>query len=182
MVELIAKTPCAGLLPKTIGALHLSELDLGHITSVMPLAGQGDAVSKALKKKIKAEFPAPNRVTGTGDARMVWTGVGQAFALGPALKPIAGAAMTDQSDAWCAVALEGPEAGAALARLIPIDLRSPAMEPGHCARSQLGHMSAIILKLSETRFELLVFRSMAETLVHEMTEVMETIAARALAR
>ena len=34
MAELTAKSPCDGLLPVTVGALKLSEEDLGYLTTI----------------------------------------------------------------------------------------------------------------------------------------------------
>ena len=135
MVDLIAKSPCEGLLPVSFGDVTLREETWDAITSVAPLNVQEAAVSDALKAQIGAEFPKANRMTGKAGARAVFSGRGQALVLGPALAPIAGAAMTDQSDAWACVTLDGPSARDVLARLVPIDLREGAFKRGHAART-----------------------------------------------
>jgi len=181
VAELIAKTACAGLLPLEIGSQRLSEVDLGTLTSLAPYAGQDKPLSAALKQAHGMAMPGANRATGKEGARAIWFGQGQVMLAGPA--PDAGlkelAATTDQSDAWATVRLEGPGAIDVLARLVPIDMRSPAFKRGHTARTQLGHMMASITRVADEAFLILVFRSMAGTLVHELETAMQGVAARA---
>ncbi|WP_322866539.1 sarcosine oxidase subunit gamma [Aquicoccus sp. G2-2] len=179
VVELLAKTPCAGKPPLSIGEASLNEVDWGAITSVAPFAGQEQAVSEALKAHVGARFPAPGRMTGKTGARVVWAGLEQAFVLGPAVAALKGAAVTDQSDAWTCVELEGVGARAVLARVTPLDLRPGVFKSGHAARTQLAHMSAVVMRLGENRFGIMVFRSMARTLVHDLQEAMRSVAGRA---
>lgn len=186
MPELIAKTPCAGLgLPLAHGAAVLDEWLPGPMTSVAPFAGQAAAVDAALAP-LGLAFPAPNGMADSGmadggDARIVWTGRGQAFVIGvaapDALAPLA--ALSDQSDGWAGLRLTGAAAGAVLARLVPLDLTPGAMAPGTAARSLLGHMPLILMRTGDHAFDLLTFRSMAHTAVHELTTAMEQVAARA---
>ena len=179
MVDLIAKSPCDGLLPKTIGDVTLSETVFDAITSVAPFKGQEAAVSDALKAQIDAALPKPNRTTGKANARAVWSGMGQAMVLGAKLDPIVGAAMSDQSDAWTCVALDGGGARDVLARLTPLDLRPSMFKQGHVARTEVAHMSAILMRTGDNRYGIMVFRSMAKTLVHDISEAMTSVAGRA---
>lgn len=179
MIELLAKSPCDGLLPRSIGGVTLTEITFDAITSVAPFAGQASAVSDALKAQMGAAFPQPNRTTGKANARAVWSGMGQALVLGVPLKPISGAAMTDQTDAWACVALEGEGARDVLARVTPLDLRPSVFKLGHAARTELAHMSAVLMRTGANRYGIMAFRSMAKTLVHDLTEAMTSVAARA---
>jgi sarcosine oxidase subunit gamma len=174
----VAKSPCAGLLPVTAGSVTLSEVMPGAITSVAPFAGQEAAVSAALQVATGAAFPDPNRWTG-GDTRIVWTGPGQAMVLGPRVAP-PGAAVTDQSDAWAVMRLEGEGAEAVLARLVPVDVRRAQFPPGHAARTMLHHMTCTVLRVEEAAFEIMVFRSMAGTAVHDLETAMRSVAAQGL--
>ena len=45
-------------------------------------------------------------------------------------------------------------------------------------RTLLGHMTASITRVDATTYDLMVFRSMAQTLVHDLTRAMKGIAAR----
>ncbi len=176
MARLVALSPCAGLLPVTHGTTTLSELTPEAITSIAPFDGEEAAVSAALEATAGAAFPAPNRWTGA-TTRIVWTGPGQAMALGPRVAP-AGAALTDQSDAWAVMRLEGQGAEAVLARLIPIDLRRAHFPPGHAARTLLHHMTCTLLRAGDDAFDILVFRSMAATAVHDIETAMRSVAAQ----
>jgi sarcosine oxidase subunit gamma len=178
VVELIAKSACDGLLPKTIGGVTLSESAPAAITSVTPFRGQEAAVSEALKAQIGAAWPGPNRMTGRAGARVVFSGRGQAFVLGPRLGPIQGAALSDQTDAWASVELAGTGASEVLARLVPIDLRPGVFKQSHCARTLIFHMPGLVMRPGQDRYGLMVFRSMARTLVHDLETAMEAVAAR----
>ena len=169
----------AGRAALTLAGVTLAEADLGQITSVAPFMGQDKALAKALKV-LGLSFPAPNQVSSKGGARLVWTGRDQAFLIGAAPQGLDGlAALTDQSDGWAALRLDGPGAGDVLARLYPLDLRAAAFPVGRVARAPLNHMSSILMRSGAQSFEMLVFRSMARTAWHEAEAAMRALAARA---
>ncbi len=179
MPELIAKSPLSGRVPLTLGAAALSEQTLGPITSVAPFKGRATALTKALKP-LGLTFPAPNRFTANGPACLVWTARDQAFLLGVAPGGLAShAALTDQSDGWAGLRLDGVAAEAVLARLYPLDLRLAAFAVGHAARAPLNHMPSVLLRTEAETFDILVFRSMARTAWHELEAAMKGVAARA---
>ena len=174
MVDLVAKTPCAGLLPLTHGDITLRELNYGAVFSVSPFNGKSAAVSKALQQSIGAGLPDIGRVLAGASGEVIWTGQGQYFVRAVKL-PKLPAAISEQSDGWACVALEGEGAFDVLARLCPLNMRT--MEEGDVARSLVGHMSAIIIIRSDG-VDLMVFRSMAATLVHELDRVMRSVNAQ----
>ncbi len=88
------------------------------------------------------------------------------------------AAIVDQSDAWAVVRLQGAGAEAVLARLVPVDLRAAHFKRGHTLRSQLQHMNVSITRVAADAFQIMAFRSMAQTLVHDLKTAMEGVAAR----
>lgn len=178
MPELIAKSPLSGVWPVTHGGLRMSEHLLGPVTSIAILPGQEKSVARALKP-LGLTFPAPNTSVMAGEATLVWTARHQAFLIGIAAPDIAGAAMTDQSDGWAALRLEGPTAGEALMRLYPLDLRLASFPVSAVARAPLNHMQSILLRTAPYAFDILVFRSMARTAWHEVEAAMKTLAARA---
>lgn len=181
MADLIAKSPCDGLLPLKIGVLTLTEADVGVMTSLSPFKGQEKTLSADLKQAHGMAAPGPNRATGKASARTIWFGQGVYLLIGP--KPDASlaksAALTDQSDAWSVVQLEGGGAEDVLARLVPVDLRRVNFKRGHTVRTQLGHMATSITRTGDASFQIMVFRSMAHTLVHELKTAMQGVAARA---
>lgn len=173
MPDLFAKTALAGRAPVTLGGTTLAETDLGQITAIACFPGRLAEVTERL-----GGFPAPNRFLGA--PLRLWTGPEQAFLIGAAAPDLAGlAAVTDQSGGWAALTLDGPEAEAALARLFPIDLRSGAFPVGSSIRAPLGHMQSALARMSETRFLILVLRSMARSAWSEVAEALERLAARA---
>ena len=183
MVDLIAKTPCAGLLPQTIGALELTELDLGPMTSIAPYKGQSKTASEALKTAHQVALPKPNRTTSKDGVTAIWFGLDQALLVGAAPDSMLAnyASLTNQSDSWAVVQLKGAGAADALARLVSIDLRASHFKRGHTARCDLMHMMASVTKTGADSFQIMVFRSMAQTLVHDLTRAMQAISARDIA-
>lgn len=180
MADLKAKTPCDGLLPLEIGATRLEETDGGVLTSISPL-GDLKKLSDALLSAHGMEFPKPNRVTSSNDnARCVWFGRDEALLMGPVPDAALGklAAVVDQSDAWVVVALSGADAEDVLARVIAVDVRAAHFKRGHTARTQLAHMACSVTRTGVDRFVILVFRSMAATLVHDLRAAMEAVASR----
>lgn len=179
MVELVAKTPCEGLLPLTIGTGRLEEVIAGPLTSISPL-GDEAALSKALKAKHKIALPDVGQMTEAGGVRCLWFGRGEVLLMGAAPDPSLAdhAAVVDQSDAWACVALSGPPSEAALARLVPVDMRAAHFAPGSAIRTQLQHLNVAIARTGTDSFLILAFRAMAHTLVHDLKTGLEHVAAR----
>jgi sarcosine oxidase subunit gamma len=180
VVELIAKTPCEGLLPLTVGDVSLTEDLPVSLTMITARKGRFAACSDLLKSAHGMSLPKPNRATGTAANRAVWFGQGQAMLLGPAPNWSLQneATVVDQSDAWAVVKLEGVSAEDVLARLVPVNLRGATFKRGHTARTMLGHMTVSITRVGEQAFQIMTFRSMAKTLVHDLQRAMESLAAR----
>lgn len=178
MADLIAKTPCEGLLPLSVGTCTLSEVLPDAITSVSPQSGKTRAVSDALKKAHAVGFPLPNRTSGKEGLRCIWFAPDQAMLVGPIPDPIKGASLCDQSDGWAIMRLKGGNCDDVLARLIPVDLRASVFKRGHTARTMLNHMPLSITRTGANSFDLMVFRSMAQTAVHEISGAMKLAATR----
>ncbi len=180
MAELIATSLCDRLLPVTLGGLSLTEEQPGSMWVLAPFKGQEKGLSKALEAAHGMAFPAVNRATGKAGSRAVWFGRDMALLMGPA--PDASlakhAALTDQSDAWAVVRLDGQGAEDVLARLVPVDLRPQVFKRGHTARTELKHMMASVTRIGPQAFQVMVFRSMAKTLVHDLKTAMEAVTAR----
>ncbi|MFU8776970.1 MAG: sarcosine oxidase subunit gamma [Roseovarius sp.] len=180
MAEFKVQTPCAGLLPVTVGDLRLTEVVPGRMTSLAPYRGRVAALSEAMQAAHGVAWPEPGRVTGQGAARAVWFGREMALLIGPApdARLAAHAALTDQTDGWAVVQLEGRQAAEVMARLCPLDLRDAVFAPGHSARTDVAHMAGSISRLGPQTWQIMVFRSMAATLVHEVEIAMRRVAAR----
>ncbi len=176
VIELTAKTPAEGLLPISHSGVDLREIDLGRVTSVAPFAGQSAEVEALLG----AGLPKIGRSTSKAGQEVVWFSQGQYLIIGQSVDETLAkhAALTDQSDAWCAVELSGAGSEDVLARLIPIDLRAKTFKRGQVARSQLGHLPLHVTRTGKDGFRLISFRSMAGTIVHELSRAMVLFAGR----
>lgn len=172
MADLIALTPCAGLLPMALGGVEVVEVLPACLIAVAPFAGQQEAVSAQLEAQIGAGLAAPNRRSGG----VTWFGHGTWMIAGDVA--LAGAAVTDQSDAWAVVQVSGARTEDVLARLVPVDLRAPVFETHQVAKTMLGHMAVTIIRTGADSFEIMVMRSMAQTLVHDLDEAMRAVALR----
>lgn len=176
MTELKPLSPCSGLLPLQIGEARVSEPEAEPMFLVAPFAGKESAAAKALGM----DWPAPGEIVTQDGARLVWFGRAQALLMGakPKKALTRHAAVTDQSDAWARVILEGANAREVLARLTPADLRDSAFPVGRAVRTELFHMQASIARLGAERWQIMSFRSMAGTLVHDLKTAMEGARAR----
>lgn len=172
MADLIALTPCAGLLPLAHGRVEAVEVLPVRLTSVAPFAGQEAAVSAQLEAQVGAGFAAPNRRSGA----VTWFGHGTWLVAGDVV--LDGAAVTDQSDAFAVVQLSGARAEDVLARLVPVDLRGKVFKTNHVAKTMLGHMAVTIIRTGPDSFEIMAMRSMAKTLVHDLEVAMRAVAFR----
>lgn len=173
MINLVAKSAAESMLPLSVGALSLSEIPEREMHSIAPFKVGG--VSDALQEAVGVGLPEIGCSVAKGSVQVLWVARGQYFLIG-ALPPKLSAAISGQSDAWCAVSLSGKGAQDVMARLCPLEVC--AMGEGDVARSLIGHMSAIIVK-REAGFEIMVFRAFAKTLVHEVHAVMMSVQAQA---
>ncbi|KGM86856.1 Sarcosine oxidase gamma subunit [Roseovarius mucosus DSM 17069] len=180
MADFKVQTPCTGLLPVTVGGLRLTEVVPRRMTSLAPYRGSAGALSAAMQAAHGVAWPEPGRMTGQAAARALWFGRELALLIGPEPDEslAAHAALTDQSDAWAVVQLDGRQAVEVLARLCPLDLREAVFAPGHTARTDVAHMAGSVSRLGLQTWQIMVFRSMAATLVHEVEIAMRRVAAR----
>ena len=83
----------------------------------------------------------------------------------------------DHTDGWAVVDVKGAHARTVLDRITPLDLRDASLPVGATARVELQHMQGAITRLDTEQYELMVFRSMAATLVHDLKTAMESVEA-----
>lgn len=177
MTRLIARSPAEGLTPVDAAGTTLIELPWAPMFTIAPYNGSEVAVSEALGA-LGLSLPGPGESRSAGEASILWFGLGTCLLIGAAPPDLPGAAVAEQSDGWARLRLDGPLAEAALARLVPLDLRASAFPEGATARSQLYHMALSITRTGPAAFDLMVFRSMAATAVHELTVAMRSVAAQ----
>lgn len=179
MAELKETSAFGHLLPLEIGGAQLAESPLRRITTLMPF-DTGVKSAEALQEAHGMAWPKPNRSSGKDGARCIWFGRNEVLLIGSV--PDAGlnthCAVVDVSDGWAAATLSGAAAEDVLARLVPVDVRAAHFKRGHTMRTQLGHMATSITRVGADRFLILVFRSMAGTMAHELKQAMAAVASR----
>jgi sarcosine oxidase subunit gamma len=176
VADLAPTSPIGSGLPLTVGATTLAALPESPMVSLAPFRGRDAEAPEALG----AGLPPPGGTAPLSDGLLIWAGIGLWFLRGPAaarLDAPAWAAVTDQADGWCGLALDGPDAEAVLARLVPIDLDPAVFPPDAVARTALRHVPCLLMR--GTGFELLVPRSMARSAVRDLARAMRAVAARA---
>lgn len=179
MAKLVAVSPFGAEFPIEIGTVTLTEVQIDEIWSVAPFRNKEAEVSEVLKAALGIAFPAANRTTAKAGARAIWAGAGRALVAASSLPELnAIAAVTRQGDGIAALVITGEGAEAVLARLVPLDLRIASFKKGHTARTMVNHMMANVTRIGPDSFEIMVMRSMGQTLLHELREAAEHVAAR----
>lgn len=182
MVELVAQGALHGLgLPLAAGDAVLSAAVAEPALGLVPYRGQEAAVAQALARH-EGALPEAGQAASIPGGRVIWAGMGRWLLCGPAaedavlcaaLEPAA--ALTDQSDAWAALRLQGKNAASVLARLVPLDLDPSAFPPDAAARTLLGHISCVLVAEADG-FKILVTRSFAASAVHTLDRAMRSVA------
>lgn len=161
---------------KQIGTVTVCPADERVLTLIAPLPGQTPALTEAMEGALGLGFPEPGGVTRAGDIRCVWMGRDQAVLIGSA--PLAEwqwpALISDQSDGWAVLQVSGPEAAEVLVRSMPINVR--AMEGA--ARTQCAHIPISVSRIGPESYEIMCFRSMAQSLFREIAHSAALLAAR----
>lgn len=85
------------------------------------------------------------------------------------------ARLTDQSDAWVFLELQGPGATAALERLCPLDLHPDFFEVGHLSRTVFELMGTILIRTDIDCWLMLSARSTASSFVHAVSTAVESV-------
>ena len=179
VVKLIAQNPLSDALPQAIGSVTFTACTPDKITSIAPFQRQSKTVSDALNAAVLMRFPNPNRMLQSQAGRLIWAGNGMALLFDANAPSLAGlAATTNQSDAWAIIRMEGTQVEDVLARLVPIDLSKSAFKVGHTARTMIAHMTGSVTRIGPKAFEVMVMRSMATTLLHDLTRAAKGVAAR----
>ena len=164
---------------RTVGTVSLAEIvDLALVSAAVPQGGD-DAFAAALANGFGAARPATGAST-LGDrhaARILGMQPDQVFilfapphpnravetaraAFGPA------AYVTDQSDGWAMLRIEGTGVRAVLERICPLDLGEEAFPQGRVSRTAMEHLSVIVLRDGGDSFLLMSPRSSARSFLH----------------
>ena len=179
MVDLYTTAAAATALPLKIGTVYVEEVETS-LFLVGPFDKKLKQAAAVLVTQMGLEWPTVHVVKHTGVAYALWFDHAHIALMGvePSAKLLRYAAVTDVSDGWCIVDISGPEVRDVLARVTPLDMRIKSFKTGMTQRSMLMHMQASISCLGKSHFRVMVFRSMALTVVHDLAVAMESVAAR----
>lgn len=181
MDKLIAKSAAQGVLPRSYKSMTLTEVAHPILWALAPHKGKMAEAAAALKASFDITWPTANQTAGT-TPRAQWFDGDHIMLMGaaPSDEILACCNATDHSDAWGVVQLSGAGAAQVLARLTPIDLRDGAFPIGATARTDVQHMAGAITRLADDVFEIMVFRSMTHTLIHDLDTAIKTVEAQML--
>lgn len=139
------------------------------------LALQPDAALASIRSKLGVDWPVTGQSTQNADAsnRLLGLQSDQVFALVTGKASEAGLPeldesvyVTDQSDSWAGLVIDGPMSRTALERVCPIDLHPSVFPVGQVTRTTMEHLAVIILSDAENRFLLLSPASSAHSFLH----------------
>lgn len=139
-------------------ANHLELVESSGIFSVLAFKGQTDAVEAALK----APPGVSPRKVGPGE----WLVVTSERSIG--FGEIPGAMVVDQSHARTHFRLQGPHAVRILMKGVGVDLPGGAVPIGASAMMAFQHLTVNLARTGDDAFELIVLRSFAESLYHDL--------------
>lgn len=80
-------------------------------------------------------------------------------------------ALTDQTHGRVRLRISGPQVRAVLAKGTMIDLADGAFAIGQSAMTQIGHIGAMITRTDDNGFDIMVLRSFAASLWHEIHQM-----------
>jgi sarcosine oxidase subunit gamma len=140
------------------GDNHLALVEGARIHSVLAFRGQEQAVAGVL-----ALLPA-------GRARSVGPGEWLVVGADAATPAVDGAMVVDQSHGRTLYRLSGPDAVAILMRGVAIDLAGGALPVGGSTPLAFGHLSVNLARVADHGFELIVGRSFAQSLYHDLRQ------------
>ena len=161
------------------------------VSCILSLAcpiGGNEKLGKQLDGTIGAGLPDAGSSTESacGRYKLLFMSPDQCFLLTDATEPsgvlammeeaLAGSAyLTNQSDNWVTLRLDGPLAVPALERICPIDLHTAGLGDGAVARTMMEHMGAIIHREGTDRFLLLSASSSARSFLHAVEASLEHV-------
>ncbi len=168
-------------LPQSLGAARLAAVAMGGIIAVMPLKGQSMAVAGAMKSAFGVTLPKVGEIARASGVELLWFAQGQWLVINADLQKLTAmqnlAAISDQSDGWAMLHLDGADAKAVLARLCPLDF--DAVRVGCVARTEFAHIPAMIIP-REDGYWIGLPRSFATTAYENIIDTMKSVAAQAL--
>ena len=162
-------------------AASAASIDGLSLATVIARKGQRAALQARAAEAFRLDLPdGPRRADGPvlaalGTAPGAWLFIAETaelnWAEGLAASLEGLASVADQSDAYVGVRIQGPETQAILGRALAIDLHDAAFPVGSGAVTQAAHLGLMLWRREAEVFEVLSFRSYAESFLHWLAEL-----------
>lgn len=144
----------------------------------------GEALDANIKAAFGADLPEAGRLTHGEGVAIVFTGPGQWFVIAPdedLETKVRGAAagagtVTDQSDSFTELMMEGPLATEVLSRLSSLDFET--FEIGAVARTPMQQIAVTIARKGPESWRLNTARSTARDFAHDVDVAIKAVMAR----
>ncbi len=161
--------------------------NLSILSLAVPL-GAKNTVDTTLNQQHGVSWPDIGKVHRSNTDQSIWLGLqqDQCFALFSDLTDEgfaqvsaqlqAAAYITDQSDSWVCINIDGPLARTALERICPIDLHPTVLGESCVTRTTMEHLAVIIHCTGSNSFELLSPSSSAKSFLHALETSFHNIA------
>ncbi len=143
------------------------------------------AFAKAVDKHLGLAAPDAGRFAEAGGFRLLWAGERQFFLSGGRDYPAAlesAAWLTDQTDGWIGIVVEGARSRAVLEKLVGIDLHPASFPAGSAARAPFEGMLAVMAceDAQAGRFAIHFQRSSARSFVDHLCHAVASACGPAL--
>jgi heterotetrameric sarcosine oxidase gamma subunit len=150
------------------------------IVAVMARNGRAAALADAMRDSFGLSLPGPGLSAVENGRALRWAGPEQWLAIAEGGRDgelherlqaalAETAALVDQSHGRVAIVIAGPRARSVLAKATAVDLHPSRFHPGQVAMTQMAHVGVHLTATAPDVFELLVFRSFAESLFEFLT-------------
>lgn len=154
-------------------AINLAPVTGGFVIHVLGDANSDEAALKQVLAKVAPELGADVRKSAPNQ----WFWVGDADVSSDRLTEIQAGlpnqfALVDQTHGRVRMRLSGPSSRTVLAKGTMVDLSADLFAIGQSAMTQIGHIGAMITRIDDDCFELIVLRSFAGSLWDELRHMM----------
>lgn len=184
-LTLTPHSPLAGYTNR-IGDITISEIADLDIVSLALSANAKASLNKVLEEKTGLSFPDAGTTQRDGDnIALLGLGADQCFMVTHAhhQDPVTAAAaitgatayLTDQSDSWVVVSIEGASALLALERICPVDLSDAVFTENSVVRTSMEHLSVIVERPQPAQYRLYSPRSSAHSFLHALVVSAENV-------
>jgi len=179
-------TPSLGSYSQTWGGLTLTENKHTELVSLTSIQNEETKFAKAFETNFNVKPPQPNTFENFENGIAFWTSPGQCWVIvqdeNPNLDKYLHSKMDGSAyavlltDGWTSLTLTGAQSYDVLERFIPLDIRKAPIN--FASRTSAHHIAVIILKFSDTEFQLLTPRSSAKSFLEGLSHTIDNVFAQ----